>query len=240
MRHHAWMAQQTTSQTPRQRWNHMLHQQELLLAWSMELGRSIHQGMHHLPIEQEPYAPPQNSDVLNHISAKCQTILTGHHGPNHRSPQQQGPQRNTNHCRSWMPPRCHIPTLHNNHHQPSNHKTISWSHLLMVQTPQKGYQWLRSPLHCTLQSSPHKRIGDLSKPVNHISPSNRWHLQVQESMGRTIPATHNSEPNRLEWLAGSSHISTQQLGKYNNWFPSKPTTCGMGTTTNTGTRSKIK
>ena len=55
-----------------------------------------------MSIKQESHTLPKDPTVSNHISSKCQTILTSHHGFNHRTPQKQRTWHNSNYCRSCI------------------------------------------------------------------------------------------------------------------------------------------
>ena len=83
-------------QTPWKGWNTPESQETLSMAKDEPVDHRLHQGMRHLPTEQNPDPQEENPDLQNNNNAEHETIFPNCPRPNHRTTPNKWKGRNTN------------------------------------------------------------------------------------------------------------------------------------------------
>ena len=84
---------------------------------------------------------------------------------------------------------------------------------------QKGHQWSRYTVHCTVHVGPSQTHQHTSKSIHHISPSNRRSNGTIESRNWAIPSfIHQSSSEQLAELAHLHRILIQRQSTHLYWL----------------------
>ena len=164
-----------------------------------------------MPIEQNPDPQEENPTLRNNDSTRHKTLFSNRNGSNHQPTPSKWKRCNTNHSRPWLLQSSNLYSMHNNHHQTRDSPTILVKHLPLVWPPIKGHLQQRPQIYLSVRESPHNETGNQLQHLYGVSPTNRWTLRKEKSMGGTIPSdSHICKPRRLDTVAGSSLGSPQQ------------------------------
>ncbi len=144
------------------------------MAWDEIMDSGLHQGMFYLPTEQDRYSPPKNPTLSYHYRTRGASLPTGLYGSYHWATPRLRPRCDTHHCRSWVLPKRHIPTLFYRYHRGGNCPAISRPCVPMVWTPKKIDHRPRPSFHISLQEGTYHASGYPTESVHGLPPSNRW------------------------------------------------------------------
>jgi len=110
----------------------------------------------------------------------------------------------------------------------------------MVRNPTKDHQRQGPPIHISLRTRINQRLGNQPEPVNGISPSNRWPIRTNESMGRTISTPYHRKSERMEQMATNGNGSSQQQQELHHRLRPERIADRMGTSSGNRTTLGIK
>src|SRR5258708_1511644 len=155
--------------------------------------------MRNLPTKQESHPPAQNSPLLYHKSRQHPPLSANHYGPYHRTPKHTREGRDPHHCQPWVFPSGHIPPLLYHNHGARNSRLVPQACLPMVWPPEKGYHRSGPSIYLAFWTSTIQPDRCPTKHFHSVPPQNRWIIQTEEPMDRTIPShSYFDGPRRLD------------------------------------------
>src|SRR6266851_2442889 len=180
------------------------------------MDRTVRQRVRGLPAEQKLDAQNKGTPIQDHSTQRQPSLHSGGHGPNHRTPKKPRARQHTDHRRSRVLTRGHLPPMSEVDHGAADRPPLLSASLPMVRTPSPTDLGPRPALHLPFWARARQRIGDLLELVNGVSPSDRWADRTKEPVGRTVPQTLIDQSARLGHDAPPGHADPQQRPEFDH------------------------
>src|SRR6266403_4085868 len=157
------------------------------------VDRRLCKRLRNMPTKQNFDSQKESTTLPHHYQRRHPPLSTNCNGSHHGTPAATQTQCHTNHSRSWMLMRSHLPPMFQHHHRPRNCPALPGLRLPMVWPTNQDHKRPRPQVHLTIQQSAHRKAWAPMEPIHGIPPPNGWTIRTKEPMDRAISKTGNLE-----------------------------------------------
>ncbi len=142
----------------------------------------LHKRMRNLSTKQNHDSQEENTALPHYYQRRHSPLPTDCNGPYHGTPAATRTQCHTNHSRSRMLMRSHLPPMFQHHHGPRNCPALLGLCLPMVWPTNQDDKRPRPQVHLAIWQSAHRKTWDPTKSIHSVPPPNRRAVRTKEPM----------------------------------------------------------